>query len=285
MAAIVISRKNSIAHIRALDKLLDKKTKLLKSQTDEEIIEIFGELVDELQEAEVEVPEVMIDYYNEAFKDQAVEDEPESDEEEGEPESDEEEGEPESDEEEGEPEVDADADEEEEEDEEEGDEDPPPPPPEEEEEEEEEEEGDEDPDPTPKEGGKKTVAKKSTKSKAKAKPKKAAAKKTTPKKAAPKKAAPKKAAAKKAAPKKTTTKKSTRVKDCFGFLAGSNTSKFVLAVAKKPQNMADVAAKGLGKHPKAFKKLEAAKLMTRDGDGVMSLTAKGKKLYDKSKKK
>jgi len=124
----------------------------------------------------------------------------------------------------------------------------------------------------------KTTATKKTTTK---KPPASEKKKTPTKKTTVKKTVAKKTPAKKPATKKTTTGKKPNNKDCFGFVIGGKTSDFAMAIGKKPQTMASIAGLGLGKHPKAFKKMKEKKLMTIDKEGIIHLTARGKKMYDK----
>lgn len=74
-------------------------------------------------------------------------------------------------------------------------------------------------------------------------------------------------------------KKDTTERDPFGIVVGSLTHKFVQAVYKKPQTMRMLIDGGVGKHPKTLKKLTAMGYMERDKTGIITMTAKGRKVY------
>ena len=127
----------------------------------------------------------------------------------------------------------------------------------------------------------------------KAEPKKPAPKaapKPAPKQNIKPKAAPKveKKVATKAEPKKPVKKaekgekkerKPRGDKDAFGVVKGSLTHAFVQAIYKKPQTMRMLIDAGIGKHPKTLKKMVAMGYMERDKTGIITMTAKGRKVY------
>jgi hypothetical protein len=83
--------------------------------------------------------------------------------------------------------------------------------------------------------------------------------------------------------KKEGPKRSRGEKDAFGITKGSLTHSFVQAILKKPQTMKMLIDAGIGKHPKALKKLMTMGYMERDKTGIITMTVKGRKVYGDDK--